>query len=254
MNKSGLNFIAIIPSRYASTRFPGKPLADIKGKSMIQRVYERAAEVLDCVWVATDDKRIYEAVKSFGGNPVMTSELHQSGTDRCFEALKKVEKSENQKFDVIINIQGDEPFIKPVQIGQLMDCFVDEEVDIATLIKTIEDPSVIFDPNRPKVVVDKKQRALYFSRSPIPFIRGSEEGEWNSKHNFYQHIGMYAYRSEVLQKITSLNQGILEKAESLEQLRWLENGFNIQTAITEFESYGIDTPEDLRKILQLNIF
>ncbi len=249
-----LQYLGIIPSRYASTRFPGKPLADIKGKSMIQRVYERGLTVLNELVVATDDERIFNEVIRFGGKAVMTSSSHQSGTDRCFEALRLVEKTYDLKFDVVVNIQGDEPFIQSEQIQQLMDCFKDNEIDIATLIKVIEDEKVIFDPNRPKVVVDSKMRALYFSRSAIPYIRGSEPGKWLPKHAFYQHIGMYAYRSNVLEKITSLKQGILEKAESLEQLRWLENGYVIQTAITESETYGIDTPEDLKHILSLDLF
>lgn len=246
-------FIGIIPARYKSTRFPGKPLADIKGKAMILRVYERVSEVLDNVVVATDDKRILDLIHERGGNAVMTSESHQSGTDRCFEALKTFEKQSGELFDVVINVQGDEPFIRPDQIKLLKDCFKKPSVEIATLIKEVEDQAVIFDPNRPKVVVNKLMEALLFSRSPIPYLRGQPEGQWLKGHKFFQHIGMYAYRSKVLAEITKLDQGELELAESLEQLRWLENGYKIQTAVTMFESYGIDTPEDLEKALKMNL-
>lgn len=246
-------FIGIIPARYKSTRFPGKPLANIKGMSMIRRVYEKASEALEEVVVATDDRKIYEHVLEFGGKVVMTSELHQSGTDRCFEALNTWSDITGFKFDVVINIQGDEPFIRKEQIQLLKGCFENTSVQIATLIKEVVDSNVIFDSNRPKVVVKKNGEALYFSRSPIPFLRGEQKDEWNKKHRFFQHIGMYAYRSEVLQEITSLEPGTLETAESLEQLRWLENGFKIQTAVTDYESFGIDTPEDLETVLKMNL-
>ncbi len=246
-------FLGIIPARYASTRFPGKPLANIKGKAMIQRVYERAVKVIDNVVVATDDERILNLIRSNGGKAVMTSVDHQSGTDRCSEALILYQELVGKTFDIVINIQGDEPFIKPDQIELLKSCFIDSTVDIATLIKVIGEKSVIYDPNRPKVVVNNKMEALYFSRSPIPFVRGEEENNWIDKHKFYQHIGMYAYRSEVLKKITRLESSSLEKAESLEQLRWLENGLKIKTAVTKFESYGIDTPKDLEDILKRGI-
>lgn len=246
-------FIGIIPSRFASTRFPGKPLADIKGKTMINRVYERASQVLETVLVATDDERIYNEVISFKGNVVMTSEDHQSGTDRCYEALLKYSESSGNRFDVVINIQGDEPFIRPDQIELLKDSFKNPEVDIATLIKPVENNDLIFDPNKPKVVINKEGEALYFSRSPIPFIRDTEKESWQTTHQFYQHIGMYAYRADVLKRITNLEIAKLEKAESLEQLRWLENGLKIQTAVTKFESYGIDTPEDLEKVLSMGL-
>jgi len=246
-------FLGIIPARYASTRFPGKPLADIKGKPMIVRVYERAKQALDNVVVATDDARIFEAVKNAGGKVVVTSAEHPSGTDRCREAMEIYQIESEKEFDIIINIQGDEPFIRPEQILLLMNSFKDPSIDIATLIKVIEDPNLIFDVNKPKVVVNRKKEALYFSRSPIPNIRGFENDEWFDRHIFYQHIGMYAYKANVLTEITKLEQGILEKAESLEQLRWLENGFKIKTALTEQESYGIDTPEDLAHALKLNL-
>jgi 3-deoxy-manno-octulosonate cytidylyltransferase (CMP-KDO synthetase) len=246
-------FLGIIPARYASTRFPGKPLADIKGKPMIVRVYERAKQALDNVVVATDDARIFEAVKNAGGKVVVTSAEHPSGTDRCREAMEIYQIESGKEYDIIINIQGDEPFIRPEQILLLMNSFKDPSIDIATLIKVIEDPNLIFDVNKPKVVVNRKKEALYFSRSPIPNIRGFENDEWFDRHIFYQHIGMYAYKANVLTEITKLEQGILEKAESLEQLRWLENGYKIKTALTEQESYGIDTPEDLAHALKLNL-
>jgi 3-deoxy-manno-octulosonate cytidylyltransferase (CMP-KDO synthetase) len=246
-------FLAIIPARYASTRFPGKPLADIGGKPMIQRVYERVQTVLKEVLVATDDDRIVKVVNAFGGNVVITSERHQSGTDRCAEALEKWEKLKHLKYTVVVNIQGDEPFIRSEQLEVLINCFSDTTVQIATLIKPIEDNAVIFDPNRPKVVSDKNGFALYFSRSPIPFIRNVPSDQWLNEQTLFQHIGMYAYRSEVLKEITKLPPSRLEMAESLEQLRWIENGYRVKTAVTPFESFGIDTPADLEKVLKMGI-
>jgi 3-deoxy-manno-octulosonate cytidylyltransferase (CMP-KDO synthetase) len=243
-----MNFIGIIPARYESTRFPGKPLAIINGKPMIQLVFENISKSVDNVWVATDDRRIFNKVESFGGAAVMTSALHQSGTDRCAEAARILSGKFN--FDVIINVQGDEPFIKPEQIDLLKSCFTGE-TEIATLIKKIDSAEELFNPNRPKVVIDGQNHALYFSRSPIPFIRGKEEKEWIRGNTFWAHIGMYAYNSEILQKITTLEQSKLEQAESLEQLRWLENGFKIKTAVTHHQSIGIDTPEDLQHAVQL---
>jgi 3-deoxy-manno-octulosonate cytidylyltransferase (CMP-KDO synthetase) len=243
-------FIAIIPARFESTRFPGKPLADIGGKPMIRRVYERIQGFLESVVVATDDERILNAVKSFGGQAVMTSDKHKSGTDRCEEAVTKIELESQQKFDVVINVQGDEPFIRGEQIETIKSCFDTSPVQIATLIKSIEDPAIITDPNRPKVVIDNQGFALYFSRSPIPYIRNTGQNKWLEKHTFYQHIGLYAYKREILTRITQLKPSLLETAESLEQLRWLENGYRIKTAITPFESYGIDTPADLEKVIR----
>lgn len=248
-----MKFLGIIPSRYASTRFPGKPLVDIHGKPMIRRVYESASNIMEHVLVATDDDRIYKTVENFGGKVIMTSAEHKSGTDRCAEALDKYEKNTSEKFDVVINIQGDEPFIQEDQIQAIKNCFSDLNTEIATLIKKITKNAIVFDPNRPKVVIDEKGFALYFSRSPIPAIRDTDTREWHTKHVFYQHIGMYAYRSYVLRELSSLPQGLLERAESLEQLRWLENGYKIKTALTEFESYGIDTPEDLIKAIKLGM-
>ncbi len=239
-----MKFIGIIPARFKSTRFPGKPLAMLKRKPVIQWVYENASKVLDEVWVATDDDRIFNAVKEFGGSCINTMPTHHSGTDRCAEAARIL--NQDIDFDVVINIQGDEPFIKTEQISMLTSVF-EEKTEIATLIKKIDTTEELFNPNRPKVVIDKNKNALYFSRSTVPFIRGEKEGNWLLAANFWVHIGMYAYRKDVLQEITGLGPGILERAEALEQLRWLENGYKIKTAVTEFQSIGIDTPEDLAR-------
>ncbi|QKG81094.1 3-deoxy-manno-octulosonate cytidylyltransferase [Tenuifilum thalassicum] len=242
--------IGIIPARYASTRFPGKPLAIIAGKPMIQWVYERASEVFEWCFVATDDDRIKKVVEGFGGKVVMTSEQHKSGTDRCSEALDIIQSSYNQKFDVVVNIQGDEPFIQPQQLGKLLDCFNDNQVQIATLVKAFSPDEDIFNPNSPKVIINSKRQAIYFSRSAIPFIRGKEKDEWQNSHKFFKHIGLYAYRDDVLKKITRLKQTPLELAESLEQLRWIENGFSITVAETDMETIAVDTPEDLERVKQ----
>ncbi|NQX98446.1 MAG: 3-deoxy-manno-octulosonate cytidylyltransferase [Flavobacteriales bacterium] len=238
--------LGIIPSRYASTRFPGKPLIDINGKTMIQCVYEQAkkASSLSQVIVATDDKRIFEHVNSFGGNVIMTADSHESGTDRCAEVLKKID----EKFDVVINIQGDEPFINPEQINQLSVCFEDDKTDIATLIKKINTKEELFNPNRPKVEIDENGFAKMFSRNAIPKLPNTEKKDWLATHNFYKHIGIYGYRSNILKKISQLPQSPLEIEERLEQLRWLENNCAIKVAITEYEAIAIDTPEDLKKI------
>ena len=245
-----MKFIGIIPSRYASTRFPGKPLANINGKTMIQCVYEQAEKVLDYVYVATDDERIANEIKCSGGNIVMTSENHQSGTDRLAEAIQIIQKERDQNFDVVINIQGDEPFIQPEQIEEIKGCFKDQDTKIATLVKLIETQDDIFNPNKPKVILDKNMNAICFSRSPIPYLQNIDKTEWHKKHPYYRHIGMYAYRTEILLKLTQLEQTPLELAESLEQLRWIENGYRIKVAKTHFDSIGIDTPEDLERILK----
>ncbi len=246
-----MKFIGIIPARYASSRFPGKPLADMAGKPMIQRVYEQVKNCVDSVYVATDDVRIQQAVLHFGGNVVMTSQNHRSGTDRCFEAYQKI----GQGYDIIINIQGDEPFIHPEQIESIKACFTDESVQIATLVKPFNESddfeTVLFNPNSPKVVVNKNNEAMYFSRSVVPYIRNKKYTEWLHSHTFYKHIGMYAYRPNILAEITRLPQSPLEQAESLEQLRWLENGYRIKVGYTYQETIGIDTPEDLEKAIQL---
>ncbi len=241
-----MTFIGIIPARYASTRFPAKPLAMLGGKTVIERVYRQVQGQLDDAVVATDDQRIYDTVMSFGGKAVMTSVYHKSGTDRVHEAYKQMGK----EYDVIVNIQGDEPFIQPQQLQAIQKCFDDTDTQIATLVKpfTPQDGlEALRNPNSPKVVVDDNNRALYFSRSVIPYIRGVEPSEWLSTHVFYKHIGLYAYRPEVLREITSLPQSPLEMAESLEQLRWLQAGFCIRVGVSQVETIGIDTPEDLAR-------
>jgi 3-deoxy-manno-octulosonate cytidylyltransferase (CMP-KDO synthetase) len=243
--------IAIIPARYASTRFPGKPLADLGGKTMIQRVHDQALAVFRNVVVATDDDRIAAAVRNFGGNVVMTSPSHKSGTDRCAEALEIWEQMHSTQYDVIINVQGDEPFIQPSQLQLLQSCFVKKEIPIATLGKPVHSIQDLLDPNKPKVVLDKNSDAIYFSRSVIPFLRGYETEAWLDHHNFLIHIGLYAFRREALTTITKLEATPLEKAESLEQLRWIENGYRIRVKLTDYESYGIDTPEDLSKAVEM---
>jgi len=240
--------VGIIPARYASTRFPAKPLIEIAGKSMIQRVYEQAkkAKLLAAVYVATDDIRIKNHVESFGGQVIMTSTAHESGTDRCCEAAEKMPF----RPDIVINIQGDEPFINPQQIDDLADVFQQKTAtQIATLIKKIADTKELFDENKPKVVINEAKEALYFSRQTIPFLRQEAKENWLSKHTFYKHIGIYAYRFDVLKQITKLTVSSLESSEKLEQLRWLENGFSVQTAVTEYESMSIDTPQDLEEML-----
>lgn len=242
-------FLGIIPARYASTRFPGKPLALINGKPMIQRVYEQAKKVLQYVVVATDDERIFNAVKAFGGKVVMTSSNHPSGTDRCCEAMML----QPMAYDVVINIQGDEPFIDPTQIEALMHCFDDDQTEIATLVRPFAVDATfeqLTNPNTPKVVFDQSHRALYFSRSVIPYQRGLEPNEWASHYPYHAHVGIYAYKSDVLQAITKLPLSALEKAESLEQLRWLEHGYCIRVAETNVPTFGIDTPEDLEELLK----
>lgn len=236
--------LGVIPARFASTRFPGKPLVDIGGKTMIQRVYEQAQKSnLDKVVVATDDERIAAEVSRFGGEYVMTASTHQSGTDRCAEVAKSL-----PGYDIVINIQGDEPFIDPNQINLVCDCFADENVQLATLIKEINTEEELFNPNIPKVVIGHQQQALYFSRHPIPYLRNVEQENWLKGHQFYKHIGIYGYKTVILLEITQLKPSSLELAESLEQLRWIENGYPIQTKVTTIETIAIDTPSDLLKI------
>lgn len=245
-----MKFIGIIPARYGSSRFPGKPLADMGGKPMIQRVYEQVKKALNEVWVATDDERILKAVENFGGKAVLTSPDHKSGTDRCNEAFSKI----GNGFDVVINVQGDEPFIQPQQIETLKSCFDSKETELATLVKPFKKDDgfeVLFNPNSPKVVLNKNSEAIYFSRSIIPYIRDAHHTEWLDRHVFYKHIGMYAYRSDVLKKITLLPQSNLELAESLEQLQWIENGYKIKVGLTDIETIGIDTPEDMEQAINL---
>ncbi|WP_321331258.1 3-deoxy-manno-octulosonate cytidylyltransferase [uncultured Bacteroides sp.] len=244
-----MKFLGIIPARYASTRFPAKPLAILGGKTVIQRVYEQVAGLLDYTCVATDDVRIEAAVKAFGGKVIMTSTNHKSGTDRCQEACTKL----GLGFDVVINIQGDEPFIQASQLETIKACFNDPTTQIATLVKPFTSDNLIGELeniNSPKVVLDKNRNALYFSRSIIPYQRNADKADWLQKHIYYKHIGLYAYRVDILKEITALPQSALELAESLEQLRWLENGYTIKVGISEFETIGIDTPEDLEKAEQ----
>jgi 3-deoxy-manno-octulosonate cytidylyltransferase (CMP-KDO synthetase) len=244
-----MKILGLIPARYASTRFPGKPLVDIGGKTMIRRVYEQClkASALSEVFVATDDQRILEHVEGFGGRVMMTAGHHRTGTERCHEALLQLEK-QGHTYDVVINIQGDEPFIDPGQINTLAACFSADSVNIATLRKTISSFDELNSPNIIKVISNLAGNAIYFSRSPVPYVRGSEAEEWLGSHDFYKHIGIYAFRTEILKKVCTLQPTPLETAESLEQLRWLENGLDIRVEVTLTESHSIDTPEDLKKV------
>ena len=240
-------FTVIIPARYASTRFPGKPLVDIAGKSMIQRVYEQAKQSdANKVIIATDSELILNHAATFGGDAVMTSEHHQSGTERCGEvALKLLQQKQIEANDIIINVQGDEPFLKPEQINSIISCFTEQGVKIVTLIKSVKYDEVADNPNVVKVVVDQDMHALYFSRAPVPFYRNAED----QKSAFcWKHIGIYAYRVNTLLELVKLEPSMLEQAEMLEQLRWMEHGFKIRTCPTEEENISIDTPEDLKKI------
>lgn len=245
-----MKIAGIIPARFASTRFPGKPLALIGNKTMIQRVYEQAvmATSLDHVFVATDDSRIEKAVMNFGGKVIMTSEKHKSGTDRCMEALEIIQKS-GILYDVVVNIQGDEPFIDPDSINILASGFQNPEIQIATLAKKITNANDLFNPNINKLIIDKHKNAIYFSRHPIPFIKNHEPETWVNKFDFYKHIGIYAYRTSTLLEITRLESSPIEIAESLEQLRWLENGYKVHVELTDYDSIAVDTPEDLLKFL-----
>lgn len=240
-----MKILGIIPARHASTRFPGKPLVDIAGKSMIQRVYEQAKKCPDLseVIVATDDKRIFDHVVGFRGMVVITSADHQSGTDRCAEVALQ-----HPQYDVIINIQGDEPYIEPSQISKVAGCFRAPDTQIATLVKKVQTKQELLNPNSPKVVVNKLSEAVYFSRSPLPCIRGQEQQYWLQHYTYFKHIGIYGYRADVLQQITKLPVSPLEKAESLEQLRWIENGYRVKVAETDLETYAVDTPEDLENL------
>lgn len=242
-----MKVVGIIPARYASTRFPGKPLALIKGKPMIQRVYEQALKSkLDAVVIATDDVRIADAVMDFGGQYVMTSPNHRSGTDRCCEALDLLKT----KYDAVVNIQGDEPFIDPKQIDLLVDLIVRDDTSLASLAKRIDDADELFSPNAVKVVVNQEGNAMYFSRNPIPFMRNVDRDEWLAKGRFYKHIGIYAYKADVLHQVAHMEPSALEQAESLEQLRWLENGLAIRMALSDAENISIDTPDDLHRAEQ----
>lgn len=238
-----MKFIGIIPARYASTRFPGKPLALLGGKPVIQHVYEKVAAVLEAAYVATDNERIYDVVKSFGGQVVMTRTDHKSGTDRIEEAIEKI----GGEWDVVVNVQGDEPFVAKSQLDTICHCFDDPTTQIATLGKPFESMEAVQNPNSPKIVVDNMGFAMYFSRSVIPYVRGKEKSSWLTHYPFLKHLGIYAYRKDVLRQVTQLPQSSLEIAESLEQLRWLQNGFKIKVGTTDVETVGIDTPQDLER-------
>ena len=238
-----MKFIGIIPARYASTRFPGKPLALLGGKPVIQHVYEKVTAVLETAYVATDDERIYDVVKAFGGQVVMTRTDHKSGTDRIEEAIEKI----GGEWDVVVNVQGDEPFVAKSQLDTICHCFDDPTTQIATLGKPFESMEAVQNPNSPKIVVDNMGFAMYFSRSVIPYVRGKEKSSWLTHYPFLKHLGIYAYRKDVLRQITQLPQSSLEIAESLEQLRWLQNGFKIKVGTTDVETVGIDTPQDLER-------
>lgn len=243
-----MKILGIIPARYASSRFPGKMLADIQGKSMVRRVYEQCtkAKSLAKIIVATDDERIKKECESFGAEVVMTKPEHPSGTDRCHEAYTLL----NEKYDFVINVQGDEPFIKPEQIDTLSSSLA-IDTELSTLIKKIEEESILWNTGNVKVTFNKKMEALYFSRQVIPFLRGIENKDWLKSHDFFEHVGLYAYRTDVLEKICELNTSDLENAESLEQLRWLENGYKIKLQTTEWDSFCIETPEDIAIALSL---
>lgn len=238
-----MKILAVIPSRYASTRFPGKPLEKIAGKSMVQRVYEQVSKAtrVDRIIIATDDNRIYDHIEDFGGEVLMTAEKHQNGTERCAEVIETVYKD----FDVVLNIQGDEPFILPEQIDQLASCFEDETTDIATLIKQTDSTEQLFSPNTAKVIFNEDDKALYFSRQPIPHLRGIAQEEWVEKKAHFLHVGIYGYRKDVLREIIQLPISSLERLEMLEQLRWLENGYTISVKQTDYQSISVDTPTDL---------
>lgn len=238
-----MKFIGIIPARYASTRFPGKPLALLGGKPVIQHVYEKVATMLEAAYVATDDERIYDVVKAFGGQVVMTRTDHKSGTDRIEEAIEKI----GGEWDVVVNVQGDEPFVAKSQLDTICHCFDDPTTQIATLGKPFESMEAVQNPNSPKIVVDNMGFAMYFSRSVIPYVRGKEMSSWLTHYPFLKHLGIYAYRKDVLRQVTQLPQSSLEIAESLEQLRWLQNGFKIKVGTTDVETVGIDTPQDLER-------
>lgn len=246
-----MNILGIIPARYASSRFPAKPLVDIKGKTMIQRVYEQVkkSSMITDVIVATDDKRILDNVIAFGGKAMLTSTSHLNGSSRCYEVFEKINVQSPGFYKAVVNIQGDEPFIDPRQINQVCNLLINKKAGIATLAKEIENTEDLFNPNIVKVVFGRKQHAIYFSRSPIPFVRSKEKKDWLKHASFYKHIGIYGFSAGTLSEIVKLKPGKLELSESLEQLRWIGNGIEISVDITEFESVGIDTPEDLKKLI-----
>ncbi len=244
-----MNVLGIIPARFGSTRLKGKPLIDLCGKPMIQRVYEQVQKTLDYVVVATDDERIVKAVEKFGGNVVMTSPYHNTGTNRCLEAYRVFKKRSDVDFDVVVNIQGDEPLLDPEQIRLLVSCFDNGRIPMATLVIAVKEEEDL--KTGVFVVVDKQKNALYFSRSVIPFVRDAKKADWTKKHTFYKHIGMYAFKPRALNQFASLQQTSLEKAESLEQNRWLENGKKIKVEITTSQTIGVDTKDDVERVRKL---
>jgi len=247
-----MNFLGIIPARFGSTRLEGKPLADICGKPMIQHVYERTAQVIDNVFIATDDIRIENVVKSFGGNVVMTSEAHNSGTNRCLEAYEKIQLISDITFDVIVNVQGDEPMIEPSQILELIKCYDNPKTEIATLIARITKSEDLEDVTNAFVIFDKNMKSIYFSRSVIPAVKDVDKSEWFGKTDFHKHLGMYGYKPNVLKKIAKLPQSKLETIEGLEQNRWIENGYPVHVAISDYNnSMSVDTKEDLENIRRI---
>ncbi|MCT4580724.1 MAG: 3-deoxy-manno-octulosonate cytidylyltransferase [Flavobacteriales bacterium] len=246
-----MNILGVIPARYGSTRLEGKPLVDICGKPMIQRVYEQSKKVLDHVVVATDDERIEEAVKAFGGEVVMTSKEHTTGTNRCLEAYKIVQAKSDLSFEAVINIQGDEPLLEPEQIRCLVSCFEDPKTELATLVMPVANEGDLFNESEVFVVFDKNKRALYFSRSVIPHIRGVHKTKWLQHHTFYKHLGMYGFTTESLKAFAEMEQTKLELTESLEQNRWLENGGVIKIEITQHDSIPVDTIDDLEKVRRI---
>lgn len=253
MVKDMEKILAIIPSRYASTRFPGKPLALVHGVPMVVRTYRQAAKVFGDVCVATDDERILKAVEENGGQAVMTSSSHRSGTDRCLEALQKYSEKSGKSFCGVVNVQGDEPFIATQQLETLAKTLMTDGVDIATIVKRATRVSDLCDANRPKVVVDRNMNALYFSRSFIPFLRGRElSDQMLEELPYYLHVGLYGYCCSALERICGMEESFLEKCEKLEQLRWLENGLKIKVAECSCPSYGIDTPDDLERINKMD--
>ena len=246
-----MNYLAVIPARFASTRFEGKPLVDIFGLPMVVHVYRKACEEFTNVIIATDDIRIKDCAEKYNCNVMMTSTSHKSGTDRCAEAFLKYSEHTGQQFDVVVNIQGDEPFVHVQQLQQIKSCFSDESTQLATLVKPFDSSEDIFNPNSPKVILNDNSEAVYFSRSAIPYLRNKPMQQWQSSHIYYKHIGLYAYNAKVLLEVTSLEQSPLEICESLEQLRWIEGGYKIKCAVTDYQSHAIDTPEDLALVLEL---
>ncbi len=247
-----MKVVVVIPARYASTRFPGKPLARLSGKPIIEWVWERVTgsgreEGKDAPWdavVATDDCRIVEAVEAFGGVAMLTDSGHRSGTDRCGEVLGNLE-AQGRHYDVVVDVQGDEPFVQQSQIGSLVDCFADPGTQIATLRTAIDNLQELISPNNVKVVCGRDGRAIYFSRLPIPYLRGVEQEQWIAHQPYYKHVGIYAFRAETLKEVVRLQPSVLECSESLEQLRWIENGYTVRVCDTGQSNIGIDSPEDL---------